>query len=118
VRRLTAIVCHLDDRPLRARQRVLLKHTTRTVAAVVENIFHRMDVTTARHLPCQDSLAANDIGGVEILTAEPLAVDDYAENRRTGSFLLIDPQDGATLSAGMVDARQITNRDNDQPPKG
>jgi sulfate adenylyltransferase subunit 1 len=104
-RRLTATVCHLDDRPLCARQRVLLKHTTRTVPAVVEDISYRMDVTIARHLPCQDSLAANDIGGVRILTAEPLAVDDYVENRRTGSFLLIDPQDGATLSAGMVDAR-------------
>jgi sulfate adenylyltransferase subunit 1 len=104
LRRLTATVCHLDDRPLRARQRVLLKHTTRTVPAVVEHIRYRMDVNFARHLPGQDSLSANDIGGVQILTAEPLAVDDYAENRRTGSFLLIDPQDGATLSAGMVNA--------------
>lgn len=104
VRRLTATLCHLDDRPLRARQRVLLKHTTRTVPAVVEQIVHRVDVTTAQHLPCHDGLSANDIGGVQILTAEPLAVDDYVENRRTGSFLLIDPQDGATLSAGMVDA--------------
>ena len=104
LRRLTATICHLDDRPLRARQRVLLKHTTRTVPAVVEHISYRMDVTIARHLPCQDSLSANDIGGVQIRTAEPLALDEYVENRRTGSFLLIDPQDGATLSAGMVDA--------------
>ena len=104
LRRLSATVCHLDDRPLLAGQRVLLKHTTRTVPAVVERINYRMDVTIARHLPCQDSLAANDIGGVRIRTAEPLAVDDYVDNRLTGSFLLIDPQDGATLSAGMVDA--------------
>ncbi|MFJ7067734.1 sulfate adenylyltransferase subunit 1 [Streptomyces sp. NPDC101115] len=105
VRRLTATVCHLDQRPLRPGQRVLLKHTTRTVPAVVERITYRMDVTVAGRLPCEDGLSANDIGGVRILTAEPLAVDDYADNRRTGSFLLIDPQDGATLSAGMVDAR-------------
>lgn len=103
LRRLTATVCHLDDRPLRAQQRVLLKHTTRTVPAVVEHVDYRMDVTIARHLPCEDGLSANDIGGVQIRTAEPLAVDDYVENRRTGSFLLIDPQDGSTLSAGMVD---------------
>ncbi|MER5766346.1 GTP-binding protein [Streptomyces sp. NPDC001985] len=104
LRRLTATVCHLDDRPLRARQRVLLKHTTRTVPAVVEHIDYRMDVTIARRLPSRDGLGANDIGGVRIRTAEPLAVDDYAEIRRTGSFLLIDPRDGATLSAGMVGA--------------
>ncbi|WP_128982022.1 sulfate adenylyltransferase subunit 1 [Streptomyces roseicoloratus] len=105
VRRLTATVCHLDPRPLRPRQRVLLKHTTRTVPAVVEEIAYRTDVAVAGRLPCEDGLSANDIGGVRILTAEPLVLDDYADNRRTGSFLLIDPQDGATLSAGMVDAR-------------
>lgn len=111
VRRLTATVCHLDDRTLRPGQRVLLKHTTRTVAAVVERIDHRMDVTAARRFPCPDGLSCNDIGGVRILVAEPLAVDDYVENRLTGSFLLIDPQDGATLSAGMVSGR-------DQLPDG
>ncbi|WP_052864002.1 sulfate adenylyltransferase subunit 1 [Streptomyces niger] len=103
-RRITATVCHLDDRPLRPRQRVLLKHTTRTIPAVVEHIDYRVDVTDARRLPCDDGLSANDIGGVRIRTAEPLVVDDYAENRRTGSFLLIDPQDGSTLTAGMADA--------------
>ncbi|MFI8962680.1 sulfate adenylyltransferase subunit 1 [Streptomyces sp. NPDC053493] len=104
LRRLTATVCHLDERPLRKGQRVLLKHTTRTVPAVVEEITYRTDVAIARRLPCEDGLSANDIGGVRILTAEPVAVDTYVDNRRTGSFLLIDPQDGATLSAGMVDA--------------
>jgi len=29
-------------------------------------------------------------------------LDPYAVNRRTGSFLLIDPADGTTLTAGMV----------------
>ncbi|MEV4615381.1 hypothetical protein AB0K43_22750, partial [Kitasatospora sp. NPDC049258] len=32
----------------------------------------------------------------------PLALDEYSANRRTGSFLLIDPADGTTLTAGMV----------------
>jgi sulfate adenylyltransferase subunit 1 len=105
VRQLTATVCHLDRRPLRVGQRVLLKHTTRTVPAVVEHITYRTDVALTLRLPCPDGLSANDIGGVQIRTAEPLIVDDYVDNRRTGSFLLVDPQDGATLSAGMVDTR-------------
>ncbi|WP_420718721.1 elongation factor 1-alpha C-terminal domain-related protein, partial [Streptomyces sp. NRRL S-813] len=37
-----------------------------------------------------------------IRTAEPLPVDSYADSRRTGSFILIDPSDGTTLTAGMV----------------
>ncbi|MFD1659678.1 sulfate adenylyltransferase subunit 1 [Streptomyces caeni] len=105
LRHITANVCHLHDRPLRARQRVLLKHITRTVPAMVERIDYGIEVTDARRLPCEDGLSVNDIGGIRIRTAEPLAVDDYPENRRTGSFLLVDPQDGATLTAGMVDVR-------------
>ena len=35
-------------------------------------------------------------------TAAPVAADDYLVNRETGSFLLIDPQGGNTLAAGLV----------------
>jgi sulfate adenylyltransferase subunit 1 len=44
----------------------------------------------------------NDIGRVVLQTSEPLVVDEYASCRRTGAFLIIDPDDGATLAAAMV----------------
>jgi sulfate adenylyltransferase subunit 1 len=47
-------------------------------------------------------LAVNDIGAVQLRTAEPLPIDAYADSRLTGSFLLIDPADGTTLTAGMA----------------
>ncbi len=86
-----AAVCHLAERPLRVGDRVLLRHTTRTVKAIV------------RDLGGAGSLATNDLGRVVLRTAEPLALDDYAEVRRTGAFILVDPADGATLTAGMVE---------------
>ncbi|MEY2248824.1 hypothetical protein AB8A21_38885, partial [Streptomyces sp. BF23-18] len=43
-----------------------------------------------------------DIGRVKIRTAEPLPLDSYADSRRTGAFILIDPADGTTLTAGMA----------------
>ncbi|WP_329336494.1 GTP-binding protein [Streptomyces sp. NBC_01352] len=86
-----AAVCHLTDRPLRVGDRVLVRHTTRTVKAVVEDLGGAAELT------------ANDLGRVTLRTAEPLALDDYAVSRRTGAFLLIDPADGATLTAGMVE---------------
>ncbi|MFJ2116249.1 hypothetical protein ACIOEX_30920, partial [Streptomyces sp. NPDC087850] len=52
--------------------------------------------------PAPGQLTANDIGQVVLRTAEPLALDTYAASRRTGSFLLIDPADGTTLTAGMA----------------
>ncbi|MGW4168362.1 sulfate adenylyltransferase subunit 1 [Streptomyces chartreusis] len=86
-----AAVCHLADRPLRVGDRVLVRHTTRTVQAVVKDLAGAAELT------------ANDLGRIGLRTAEPLALDDYATSRRTGAFLIIDPADGTTLTAGMVE---------------
>ncbi|MBB4922710.1 sulfate adenylyltransferase subunit 1 [Kitasatospora kifunensis] len=97
-----ATVCHLHERPLRAGDKVLLKHTTRTVRALVKEISYRIDIDSLEQLGDAQELNVNDIGHVLLRTAEPLALDDYADNRLTGSFLLIDPADGSTLTAGMA----------------
>jgi sulfate adenylyltransferase subunit 1 len=97
-----ATVSHLNERPLTVGDRVLLKHTTRTVRAIVKDIPYLIDIDTLAHVERPGSLRVNDIGRVVLRTAEPLALDPYAVNRRTGSFLLIDPSDGTTLTAGMA----------------
>ncbi|MGP4002936.1 sulfate adenylyltransferase subunit 1 [Streptomyces sp. 8N706] len=99
---LTATVCHLADRPLTPGARVLLKHATRTVRAVVTDISSRLTLDDLSQLPGPGRLEANDIGRITVHTAQPLPVDPYARSRRTGSFLLIDPDDGTTLTAGMA----------------
>ncbi|MEU5423331.1 hypothetical protein AB0G46_29220, partial [Streptomyces sp. NPDC020667] len=97
-----ATVCHVADQPLTPGQRVLLKHTTRTVKAVVKTIPSRLTLDDLSHHPDPGQLHPNDIGQVTLRTAEPLALDPYAKARHTGSFLLIDPADGTTLTAGMA----------------
>ncbi|GAA2926549.1 MULTISPECIES: GTP-binding protein [Streptomycetaceae] len=103
-RDVEATVCHVADRPLTVGQRVLLKHTTRTVKAIVKDIPSRLTLDDLSQHPSPGQLVANDIGRVVVRTAEPLALDAYASSRRTGSFLLIDPADGTTLTAGMAGA--------------
>ncbi|MFE2284674.1 sulfate adenylyltransferase subunit 1 [Streptomyces sp. NPDC059443] len=98
---VAATVCHVADRPLSVGQRVLLKHTTRTVKAIVKEIPSRLTLDDLSQHPNPGQLVTNDIGRVLVRTAEPLALDSYADSRRTGSFLLIDPADGTTLAAGM-----------------
>ncbi|MFK0252208.1 sulfate adenylyltransferase subunit 1 [Streptomyces sp. NPDC090445] len=97
-----ATVCHVADQPLAVGARVLLKHTTRTVKAIVKEIPSRLTLDDLSQHPNPGQLVANDIGRVVVRTAEPLALDAYADSRRTGSFLLIDPADGTTLAAGMA----------------
>ncbi|UFQ18828.1 MULTISPECIES: sulfate adenylyltransferase subunit 1 [Streptomyces] len=99
---IEATVCHVADTPLNVGQRVLLKHTTRTVKAIVKEIPSRLTLDDLSQHPEPGRLVANDIGRVKVRTAEPLALDSYADSRRTGSFLLIDPADGTTLAAGMA----------------
>ena len=102
VRELTATVCHLSERPLRVGDRVLLRHTTRTVQAVVTELVHRLDVATLAAAPAPGILLGNDIARIRLRTAAPIAADDYAVNRHTGSFVLIDGSSGDTLTAGLI----------------
>jgi bifunctional enzyme CysN/CysC len=96
-----ATVCWMSDTPLQPGQRVLVKHTTRTVKAQVQTLHDRLDVTQLEAEP-SDSLRLNDIGRVTVRTAQPLAVDAYAEDRTTGAFIVLDEATGTTLGAGMV----------------
>ncbi|MEV5593637.1 GTP-binding protein [Streptomyces sp. NPDC052496] len=99
---IEATVCHVADASLTVGHRVLLKHGTRTVKAIVKDIPSRLTLDDLSLHPHPGRLVANDIGRVKIRTAEPLPVDSYADSRRTGSFILIDPNDGTTLTAGMI----------------
>lgn len=100
-RELDADVFQLDGRPLTTGARVLVKHGTTTVQAIVTDIRGRLDLDTLATAPA-DSLATNDIGVVRLKLAGGIAALPYAAHRRAGAFLVIHPQDGATLAAGIV----------------
>ncbi|MGH3840535.1 MAG: sulfate adenylyltransferase subunit 1 [Pseudonocardiaceae bacterium] len=102
VTELSADLCWLADRPLRPGARVLVKHGTRTVRAIVTELTGRLDLHTLHHTDPPATLDLNEIGAAQIRLAEPLAVDSYAADRHTGSFLVIDTADGNTLAAGLV----------------
>ena len=47
----------------------------------------------------------NEVGVVRIATSRDLFFDRYADNRLTGSFILIDRETNATAAAGMILSR-------------
>ncbi len=96
-----ATLCWMADAPLRPGTRLLLKHTTRTVPAIVTTLHDSLDVTTLTRAPVTE-LGLNGIGHVTVRTASPIVADDYLVDRRTGAFILIDQATGATLAAGMI----------------
>jgi sulfate adenylyltransferase large subunit len=100
-RELDAIVCWMGQEPLRPDSRYAIKHTTRTVRAVVAEIEHRVDVNTLAQERAEQ-LALNEIGRLRLRTSAPVMVDRYRRNRATGSFILIDESSNDTVGAGMV----------------
>ncbi len=101
-RELEADVCWLNERPLETGGRYVIKHTTRSASAVVEELRDRVDVHTLERTQAPPRLGLNDIGRVRLRTSAPLSFDAYGENRRTGSFILIDEASNETVGAGMV----------------
>jgi sulfate adenylyltransferase subunit 1 len=98
-----ALACWLGDEPLRPGARLLVKHGSRSVLAMVRSIDGRLDLDALRLAPA-DSLALNDIGRVTVRLASPLPIEPYSTSRAGGAFLLVDPDDGRTLAAVMADA--------------
>ena len=96
-----ATICWFGEQPMTPGQRLRLKHTSRSTQARVSVVTGAVDIET---LTVNDAtqLKLNDIGIVSIQTADAVVVDDYLENRVTGSFVLIDPVTNATVAAGMV----------------
>jgi sulfate adenylyltransferase subunit 1 len=99
---IDATLCWLAEKPLRPGARLLLKHGTRTTQVVVAAITERLDTDTLTFTEPPAQLQVNDIAHVALRTADALPVDDYADIRATGCFLLIDPPTGNTLAAGLV----------------
>jgi bifunctional enzyme CysN/CysC len=101
-RALVADVCWLDERALRIGGRYVLKAATRSTRATITGLDHAIDVDTLERDTSATTLQLNDIGRLRLRTAEPLALDTYAENRTTGAFILVDETTNGTVAAGMV----------------
>jgi sulfate adenylyltransferase large subunit len=101
-RALTARVCWMSERPLLPRTKLVLKQTTRTARALVEELVSIVDIESLADRPAPQQMELNDLGIVRFRLAEPLVVDAYAEDRGTGAFILIDETNNDTVGAGMV----------------
>jgi sulfate adenylyltransferase subunit 1 len=99
---LEAMLCWMDETPLRLGGRYVIKHTTRTARALVKELRYRMDVNTLHRDESAATLALNDVGRVQLRITQPLFYDPYRRNRVTGSFILIDEATNRTVAGGTI----------------
>jgi bifunctional enzyme CysN/CysC len=98
-----AMVCWMTEQgELAPGRKYSLKHTTRSVRALVKGLHYRLDINTLHREHDAGSLRLNEIGRVSLRTTQPLFFDDYRRNRETGSFILIDEATHNTVAAGMI----------------
>src|SRR5487761_827407 len=100
---IEAMVCWMSEASKLSRgSRVVVKHTTRTVKAMMRDLQYRLDVNTLHRDESADGLGLNDIGRVSMRMTQPLFHDAYGRNRETGGFIIIDETTNATIGAGMI----------------
>ena len=98
-----AMVCWMSEsRRLAPRDRLIVKHTTRTAKAIVRDLHYRLDVNTLHRHEGVSDLSLNEIGRVTLRLTHPLFCDPYTRNRQTGGLILVDEATGATVGAGMI----------------
>ena len=96
-----ATLCWMNERKLRLNHRYVLRHTTKTVRAIINEIDHRLNVNTLERESPVSELQTNDIGQVRIKTLQPVVCDPYVVNRQTGGFIILD-ENNDTVAAGMI----------------
>ncbi|MDN4484306.1 sulfate adenylyltransferase subunit 1 [Demequina lignilytica] len=97
-----ATICWMDAEPLMVGKKYGILHTTRMARAMVKDIAYELDVNTLHRDPDATQLGLNSLGRIKLRVTSPLLVDDYADNRSTGSFILIDESSNRTVGAGVI----------------
>ena len=97
-----ATICWMDNAPYRQGQKLLIQQNSFRTKAAIKEILSNIDIHTYQASENDGSLKLNDISKVQLKTANPISFDPYAQNRYTGSFILIDENTHNTVAAGMI----------------
>lgn len=100
---MNATICWMDHMDYIPGQKILLQQNSFRTKAVIKEVIHKMDIHSYDAMQSDGSMKLNDICKVLIRTAEPLSFDSYADNRNTGSFILINENTNNTIAAGTID---------------
>ena len=97
-----AMVCWMDNKPLKPGNKYFLQINSRLVRCVVKDIEYKLDVNTLQKNGSPDKAVLNDIIKATIKTAAPVAFDSYKKLRQNGGAILIDETSCVTVGACMI----------------
>ena len=97
-----AMLCWLHNDPARPRAKYTIMHTSNEQKAMIKDVLYKIDINTYNREEEDKQLNMNDISRVKVRTTRHLMIDEYRDNRVTGSFILIDDATHETVAAGMI----------------
>lgn len=100
-RHFEAMICWMHEETFAQGGKFILRHSSKEVQCFVQDLHYRVNMENL-HREEVSKFDLNDIGKVTLKTASPIFVDNYRDNRATGSFILIDPATKITVAAGMI----------------
>jgi bifunctional enzyme CysN/CysC len=103
VTRAEAMLVWMHEVPLRLRHTYWVRSSVGYVPGQVVAINHLVEINTLEHRSATE-LGLNGIARVTIELARPIPADPYARNLATGSFVLVDRDNNATVASGMLQA--------------
>ena len=102
IQEFDAMLCWLHNNPAKPRNKYSILHTSNEQKAMIKEVVYKIDINTYNRNTENKDLEMNDISRVKIRTTRPLMIDEYRDNRITGSFTLIDDATHETVAAGMI----------------
>ena len=88
---IEAMICWFDEKSMQQpRSKYILQHTTQEVNCLIKEVRYTLDINTLHRNQENTKVKMNDIARIALRTTQPLYIDEYRNNRITGSFILID----------------------------
>lgn len=97
-----AMLCWLTKDAARPRAKYTILHTSNEQKAMIKEVLYKIDINSYNREEQDKELRMNDIARIKVRTTRPLMIDEYRDNRITGSFVLIDDSTHETVAAGMI----------------
>ncbi len=100
---IEADICWMDTRELDTSATYFIQHQSKLTRCKIREVLYKVNINTLEKVNA-DTFGLNDIGRVEIKTADELAFDPYQENKRNGGAIIIDSRTNVTVGALMLRA--------------
>lgn len=97
-----AMLCWFHNKTARTGAKYTIMHTSNEQKAMIKEVLYKIDINSYNRNEDDKALNMNDIARVKVRTTRPLMVDEYRDNRLTGSFVLIDDTTHETVAGGMI----------------